>query len=138
MLYSPDTDAQRGRIAGIFRDAERLFFDCWHPQRERDLPEALSDGVEHLFAWSQTQPEQAQPGEFFLERLFGVGPGFPCYLTLHFDAAGRARYHEGMRKLLAEAEAALAQQPGDRLARLRESIESVLRDIDAADAATGA
>ena len=138
MLYSPDTDAQRGRIAGIFRDAERLFFDCWHPQRERDLPEALSDGVEHLFAWSQTQPEQAQPGEFFLERLFGVGPGFPCYLTLHFDAAGRARYHEGMRKLLAEAEAALAQQPGDRLSRLRESIESVLRDIDAADAATGA
>ena len=138
MLYSPDTDAQRGRIAGIFRDAERLFFDCWHPQRDRDLPEALSDGVEHLFAWSQTQPEQAQPGEFFLELLFGVGPGFPCYLTLHFDAAGRARYHEGMRKLLAEAEAALAQQPGDRLARLRESIESVLRDIDAADAATGA
>ena len=132
---APVDTAQRDRIAGIFGDAEKLFFDCWHPQRDRALPETLSVGVEHVFAWSEVHPELAQPGEFFLERLFGIGPGFPCYLTLHFDVDGRARYREGMRTLLARAEAARAAQPCERLDRLASCIENVLKDIDAADAA---
>lgn len=136
-LYAPVDEAQRDRIAGIFREAERLFFRCWHPERDRALPEALSDGVEQVFAWSEAHPELARPGEFFLERLFGLGPGFPCYLTLHFDADGRARYRAGMEALLGQAREALAQQPCDRLERLEACIENVLRDIDAADAAAG-
>ena len=135
LLYKPASEAQCARIAGIFREAERLFFDCWHPERDRTLPEALSDGVEHAFAWSTSHPELARPGEFFLERLFGLGPGFPCYLTLHFDAEGRARYRAGMRALLGEAKAALAAQPCDRLERLEACIASVLEDLDTADAA---
>ena len=134
-LYAPVDAAQRDRIAGIFREAERLFFECWHPERDRALPEALSDGVEHAFAWSEAHPELARPGEFFLERLFGLGPGFPCYLTLHFDADGRTRYRTGMQALLGQARQALALQPCDRLERLAGCIENVLRDIDAADAA---
>ena len=133
MLYKPESDAQRERIAAIFDGAEELFFRCWHPQRDRALPEALSDGVENVFVWSREHPDKACPGEFFLERLFGVGAGFPCYLTLHFDAEGRARYGEGMRRLLALCEQALAAQPCERLERVRKCILSVLADLDAVE-----
>ena len=132
MLYRPETEAQRERIAAIFDGAEELFFRCWHPQRDRSLPEALSDGVENVFVWSKAHPDSACPGEFFLERLFGVGPGFPCYLALHFDADGRARYRDGMRELLALCEQAIDAQPCERLERVRAGILSVLADIDEA------
>ena len=134
-LYQPKDDGQRQRLIQIFNGAEDLFFACWHPERNRALPESLSDGVEHAFVWSKQHLERALPGEFFLERLFGVGAGFPCYLALHFNAEGRAKYREGMQSLLRTAREAENAQPDDRTSRIRECIESVLQDIDLADRA---
>ena len=131
-LYQPKTPEQTKRIAAIFEGAEKLFFDCYHPQRNRELPEEYSDGVEHVFAWSLSHPEKAVPGEFFLERLFGIGPGFPCYLTLHFDQEGRVRYRGGMQKLLEQTEEAMRQEPSDQLAVLADTIRNVIADIDCA------
>lgn len=137
-LYDPSGPAQAQRIAGIFRQAEELFFACWTPQRNRALPEAYSDGVEHLFQWSPTQPQQAVPGEFFLEKLFGIGPGFPCYLTVHFDAQGRLRYREGMQQLLAQAHQ-VAQQGGNaqRLSAIVRCLENTIADLAQAAAVFG-
>lgn len=132
-LYHPKDEMQRERLIQIFDGAEALFFACWHPERNRTLPEALSDGVENAFVWSKQHPERAIPGEFFLERLFGVGAGFPCYLTLHFDADGRKKYREGMQSLLRTAHEADSAQPCERTARICECIESVIADIDLAD-----
>ena len=132
-LYEPATDRQRERIAAIFDGAERLFFDCWHPERDRSLPEELSDGVEHIFTWSREHPELARPGELFLEPLFGVGPGFPCYLTVHFDREGRKKYRGGMEGLLNLTREAIAEQPSERLERVGRCIEGVLNDIDLAE-----
>ena len=78
------------------------------------------------------------PGEFFLERLYGLGPGFPCYLTLHFDAEGRAKYRKRMRDVLALAREAVAAQPCERLRRVQTCLENVLADIDLADQQAGA
>ena len=138
MLYAPESDAQRERIAAIFDGAEAAFFAAWHPQRDRKLPQELSDGVEHAFVWSREHPEKAVPGEFFLERLYGLGPGFPCYLTLHFDAEGRAKYRKRMRDVLALAREAVAAQPCERLRRVQTCLENVLADIDLADQQAGA
>ena len=77
----------------------------------------------------------ARPGELFLEPLFGVGPGFPCYLTVYFDAEGRRKYREGMRELLNLVREAIAEQPSERLGRIERCIEGALADIDLADAA---
>ena len=132
-IYQPGCEEQKKRITAIFEEAEKLFFGCYHPQRDRQLPEDLSDGVEHVFAWSVEHPDKAVPGEFFLERLFGIGPGFPCYLTLHFDHDGRVRYREGMEKLLKRAEDALQAEPGEKLNVLADTIRNVLADIDLAE-----
>ena len=134
-LYQPETREQAKRIAAIFEGAEKLFFECSHPQRNRELAEEYSDGVEHIFAWSLEHPEKAVPGEFFLERLFGIGPGFPCYLALHFDHEGRVRYREGMQKLLEQTQEAQRLGPDDKLAELAGTIRHVLEDIELADSA---
>ena len=135
MLYRPATDMRRERIAAILDGAEKLFFECSHPERDRALPEEFSDGVERIFTWSREHPERARPGELFLEPLFGVGPGFPCYLTVYFDAEGRRKYREGMRELLNLVREAIAEQPSERLGRIERCIEGALADIDLADAA---
>lgn len=98
VLYQPANDAERDCLADFFVRAEELFFSCWNPVRDRSLPEELSDGVEQVFQWSEVRPDKAVPGEIFLEPLFGVGPGFPCYLTVHFDPrAGREKCTAGQK-----------------------------------------
>ena len=66
----------------------RRFFAAWHPQRDRKLPQELSDGVEHAFVWSREHPEKAVPGEFFLERLYGLGAGLPLLPDAAFQRRG--------------------------------------------------
>jgi len=136
-LYKPKSPKQKELIIDVLKGAEDLFFQCWHPVRDRGVSEEYSDGVERIFAWSAARPELAVPGELFLERLFGVGPGFPCYLTVHFSPEGRRKYRTGMLKLHEKAEAAHSLGPGDKTGNLALCIQNVLKDIDLADSAAG-
>ncbi len=129
VLYQPANDAERDFLADFFVRAEELFFSCWNPVRDRSLPEELSDGVEQVFQWSEVRPDKAVPGEIFLEPLFGVGPGFPCYLTVHFDQAGREKYRRGTEALLRELLAFRSAGLREALAELRACLENILKDI---------
>ena len=131
-LYSPKSDEHASLIADLFKKAENLFFDCYNPVRNRDLDESLSDGVEDLFLWSETYPERAVPGELFLEPLFGIGPGFPCYLTVHFDKEGRRKYREGMAQLIEQANEIYRINPCSRTQRLVSCIRNTISDIELA------
>lgn len=137
LLYQPESEEIQKGIVDLFVKAEELFFACWRPQRDRSLPEMLSDGVEGLFTWSERQPEKAVPGEFFLEPLFGVGAGFPCYLTVHFDRQGRVRYDEGIRRLLSQANSLLKGCGHPRLLAIVACLANVREDIKTAQAAMG-
>lgn len=128
-LYQPKTPARQRQIADLFKQAESLFFSSWQKERNRALPEQYSDGVETLFSWSKTSPEAAIPGEFFLEPLFGVGPGFPCYLALHFNAQGRERYRKGMEKLIQQAKTLLAEKENQKIRDILTCCQNVVIDI---------
>lgn len=135
-LYPTQSPRQQMKIADIFIQAERLFFACWNPQRNRDLEAALSDGVENIFMWSQTHPERAIPGELFLEPLWGVGLGFPCYLTVHFDSAGRKAYKQGLEKLAEQTRALLDEISGEdnKIRDIMQCIDNVIADISMVEA----
>lgn len=129
-LYAPKSTTNRALIIDFFKEAENLFMKCYNPIRNRSLDESLSDGVEDLFLWSETQPECAVPGEFFLEPLFGIGAGFPCYLTVHFNKVGRKNYKEGMVELLEKAETIHRVNPCSRTERLISCVENTISDIE--------
>jgi hypothetical protein len=66
----------------------------------------------------------------FLERLFGIGAGYPCYLTVHFDSEGRQTYYESMKSLLVRAVDIAKRNPKCvRLQRIVEAIEATIDDI---------
>ena len=129
-LYGDLSEEDRVHLQRIFRSAEDLFFSSYRPERNRTLDEQYSDGVENIFIWSADHPEAAKPGELFLERLFGIGPGYPCYLTVHFDAKGRNAYLEGMMKLHEEISLLCNRNPKcDRLKRIEQSINATIGDL---------
>ena len=130
-LYAPKDEKESTALCEIFIEAEKLFFESYSPIRNRKLDEAYSDGVEHIFNWSQTSIERAVPGELFLERLFGVGPGYPCYLVVHFNSAGRKRYYSGMKQLLRQVRNLIdSGSTSDRVSRIEQSIHMVISDIE--------
>ena len=130
-LYSPRTEKDCESICKVFTDAENLFFNSYTPIRNRTIGKEYSDGVEHIFNWSKTRKNHAQPGELFLERLFGIEPGYPCYLSLHFDHKGRKKYIDGMKKLLEDVRFLLSLYPQhSRLERIEKSITLVIKDIE--------
>ncbi|MEG1812808.1 MAG: hypothetical protein RR296_05135 [Clostridia bacterium] len=134
-LYNPKSEAHRAKLVELFKEAENLFFRCWRPERDHRLDEALSDGVEHVFCWSQQAMARANPGEFFLEKLFGEASDFPCYLAVHFDRAGRARYRAGMNRLLPMAKELEKDDSSGRVLAICRCIENVLCDIEKAQRA---
>ena len=130
-LYAPQNREEGEAIANLFLEGEKLFFDLYNPVRNRTLDEKHADGVEDVFFWSLEDPDKAQPGELFLERLFGVGPGFPSYLVQHFDATGREKYRQGIEKLLGQTTKVIAKRTYcKRLSRLKQSLLMVLADIE--------
>ncbi len=136
-LYRPASDRQKAAVTEILKEAEDLFFSCYHPVRNRSLEDRYSDGVEQVFDWSRQHPDKAVPGELFLERLFGEDTGFPCYLALHFDTEGRERYRLGMEGLLGKISRAQSYGNSEKIHRLAVCAENVLKDIRTASAALG-
>lgn len=134
-LYAGCSAEDQAQIVDIFVQAERLFFACWTPRRRRGLDPALSDGVEHIFIWSKTDPGRAVPGELFLEPLWGVGAGFPCYLTVHFDKAGRQKYRQGIAGLAERVRGLAGARENQRVRGILACLEHTLHDIGRADAA---
>jgi hypothetical protein len=129
-LYGPKNREEEELICDIFSEAEDVFMASYNPLRNRTLDEAYSDGVEDIFIWSDTNKDIAVPGEFFLEPLFGIGPGYPCYLTLHFDRNGRRKYYEGIQKILEKAKSLKLLRPEcERTRRIVHSLNLVLKDI---------
>jgi hypothetical protein len=129
-LYNPADSEETALLYDIFSGAENIFMTSYTPERNRTLARDYSDGVENIFVWSKTHPELAVPGEFFLERLFGVGPGYPCYLVLHFNKQGRQLYYEGMKKLLEKAVKLKKFRPRcGRTDRIVRSLTLVITDI---------
>lgn len=130
MLYGELNGDDQRFLASIFKDAENYFFNSFNPIRNRSVEETYSDGVERIFSWSKNHPELAVPGELFLERLFGLGAGYPCYLTVHFDSEGRQTYYESMKSLLVRAVDIAKRNPKCvRLQRIVEAIEATIDDI---------
>ncbi|HSV31486.1 MAG TPA: hypothetical protein VLH40_05615, partial [Atribacteraceae bacterium] len=78
-LYRPKNQKSASQLVDLISRAESAFFNNWSSQRQSGIPEQYSDGIESLFAWSNTKRERAIPGELFLEPLFGNQPGFPVY-----------------------------------------------------------
>lgn len=134
-LYQPRSKPQEDVILEVFVEAENLFFDSWQQTRKRDLPEALSDGVETVFQWSDKNPGKAVPGELFLEPLWGVGPGFPCYLTVHFDREGREKYRAGIAALKERILALPDDLSHPVLTRISRCLTQVIQDIHTANLA---
>lgn len=131
MLYQPKNDQELQDLCDLFLGAEDLFFSSYHSIRNRTLDEAYADGLENVFIWSKENKDKAVPGELFLERLFGVGPGFPCYLAQHFDAEGRLRYQEGIQRLLKQVTQLQTQRPEcARVSRIGQALHAVLADIE--------
>ncbi len=135
LLYRPRGQADNTRLREIFLGAERAFFEAWSPRRNWGLPAPYTDGIEALFEWSKDHPERAVPGELFLEPLLGSEPGFPCYLAVHLNRAGRGRY----RAALQDLERAVSGLPGGyrdggRIQRIRRCLGNTLRDLEAVDA----
>lgn len=129
-LYHPSNAEEKKMICGIFCDAEALFMSSYNPVRNRTLDESHSDGVENIFIWSKTNKDLAVPGELFLEPLFGIGPGFPCYLLLHFDKQGRKKYHDGMIELLQKATHLKDLRPDcERTDRIVRALTMVIADV---------
>ncbi len=135
LLYRPKAGTDNTRIRDIFLGAEQAFFEAWSPRRNWGLPAPYTDGIEPLFEWSKEHPERAVPGELFLEPLLGSAPGFPSYLAVHLNRAGRGRYRAALRELQA-AVSGLGSRFRDagRIRRIRRSLAHVLRDLDAVDA----
>ncbi len=130
-LYNPQDEAEAKEIAHLFVEGERLFFDSYTSVRNRTIEEKYADGLEDVFLWSLESPEKAIPGELFLERLFGVGPGFPTYLVQHFDAKGREKYRLGIEELLQRTTKLIGKRAHcERLSRLKQSLLMVLADIE--------
>ena len=129
-LYEELSCTHREKLKVLFSEAEDLFFASWNPKRNRMLTEQYSDGIENLFIWSSIDKDAAMPGEFFLEPLFGIGAGFPCYLTVHFDKDGRNAYKAGMQHLLEKAEALQKETCSEKLAPLILCFQNVIKDIE--------
>jgi hypothetical protein len=135
LLYRPRAEADNARLREIFLGAERAFFNAWSPQRNWGLSAPYTDGIEPLFEWSKEHSERAVPGELFLEPLLGAQPGFPCYLAVHLNRAGRARYRAALRDLQREVSGLRGRyRDGGRIQRIRRCLGNVLRDLDAVDA----
>ena len=135
LLYRPKAETDNSRLRDIFLGAEQAFFEAWSPRRNWSLPAPYTDGIEPLFEWSKEHPERAVPGELFLEPLLGSAPGFPSYLAVHLNRAGRGSYRAAMRELQRAASGlGGGYRDGGRIKRLRFCLGNVLRDLDAVDA----
>ncbi len=131
-LYRPKNHTYTFKLAEFIGQAESAFFNNWSPMRQPGIPEELSDGIQSLFAWSETKPERATPGELFLEPLFGTHPGFPSYLVVHMTPGGRENYKKTLLSLVKGIdEIANGFHEREKVHRIRTCIENVLHDIEA-------
>jgi len=134
LFYHPKTGADHDRLKEVFLRAERAFFASWSARRNWGLPSPYTDGIEPLFEWSKEHPERATPGELFLEPLLGSSPGFPVYLAVHMDRAGRQRYGAELQDIRRAVGGFSGRyRDSGRIGRIGRCLDNLLKDIATVD-----
>jgi hypothetical protein len=113
VLYRPRDSQAHAALVELFRRAEDAYFGEWDHERVRKS----NGGV---------------PGEVHLHQLAGASPNAAAYLAEpYLTAESRLRYKQALVSLYRQSvELDGRFSDSGRLARIRESIESVLADIN--------
>ncbi len=114
MIYRPRDGAAHRKLIEVFRRAEDAYFGEWNAERIR------------------AYTKRGVPGELHLHQLLGSSPNAATYLAEpYLDTEGRFRYKQALIAIYRDLDGIEAQlAAGDRVERIRQSIESAVADVN--------